>query len=44
MIKTILTKLEELKKQDSDFSILGADSHEYILNPALGEDEIVKFE
>jgi len=44
MIKTILTKLEKLKTLDSKFSIFGADSHKYILEPKLSEDEIVKFE
>lgn len=43
-IKTIKEKLEKLIKLDKDFSIFGSESHEYIINPKLTEEEIQNFE
>jgi len=43
-MKKIIEKLNNLRKLDEKLSVFGADSHEYILNPVLSEDEVLKFE
>ncbi|MGE6220002.1 SMI1/KNR4 family protein [Nubsella zeaxanthinifaciens] len=43
-INRIKDKLNRLKEADQDFEIFGSDTHEYNLNPAKTEEELMKFE
>ena len=42
--KSIEEKLKKLIELDKDFSIFGSESHEYIINSKLTEEEIQNFE
>lgn len=44
MLNLIRTKIEELKKLDPKFTVFGAESHQYIFNSVITEDEISLFE
>ncbi|MDM1351118.1 SMI1/KNR4 family protein [Myroides marinus] len=43
-IKRIKDKISQLEDLDQDLEVFGADTHEYTLNPILGEKEVSKFE
>lgn len=43
-IKRIKDKISQLEDLDQDLEVFGADTHEYTLNPVLGEKEVSKFE
>jgi hypothetical protein len=43
-LKRIKDKLKELQQLDFGFKLFGADTHKYILNPALTIEEVKKFE
>lgn len=43
-IKRIKEKISQLDKLDQDLEVFGADTHEYILNPVLSDNEVTQFE
>lgn len=44
ILNDILRKLEQLKKLDSNFQVFGAAVHQYVMNPVLTDDDIVRVE
>ena len=44
MLDLIDDKIKELKKLDTDFKIFGAESHKYIFNDKISEEELFLFE